>query len=79
MNVQRRFHEARTDMENFVSFSFIIDRAYVSEKKIYPVRWLIVFLATFGAGFMGVMSLMVYENLLQKGIIRTRAERKNQS
>ena len=67
---QRRYQEARADLENFVPFKFVLDRAYESERKVYPVRWLIVFLSVFGAGFAGVMILMVYENLLDKGIIR---------
>jgi uncharacterized protein involved in exopolysaccharide biosynthesis len=58
--------EARADLENFVPFKFLIDEAFVAEKKVYPVRWLIVFLATFAAGFMGTLSIMTYENLTQK-------------
>ncbi len=69
--IQRRDHEAKADLENFVSFKFILDEAYEAERKVYPVRWLIVFLVTFAAGFMGVMTLMVYENLVNKGIINT--------
>ncbi len=67
--VQRRYQEARTDLENFVPFKFVLDSAFEAERKVYPVRWLIVFLSTFAAGFMGVMILMVYENLHAKGII----------
>jgi uncharacterized protein involved in exopolysaccharide biosynthesis len=68
--MQRRYQEALADLENFVPFQFTLDRAYEAERKVYPVRWLIVFLATFGAGLAGVALLMVYENLLHKGIIR---------
>ena len=67
---QRRYQEAKADLENFVPFKFVLDRAYESERKVYPVRWLIVFLSVFGAGFAGVMILMVYENLRNKGIIK---------
>ncbi len=67
---QRRYQEARADLENFVPFKFVLDRAYESERKVYPVRWLIVFLSVFAAGFAGVMILMVYENLRNKGIIK---------
>lgn len=69
MVLQRRYQEAKADLDNFVPFKFTIDDAYVAEKKVYPVRWLIVFLATFGAGFMGVITMMVYESLLAKGIV----------
>lgn len=69
MVLQRRYMEAKADLENFIPFKFDIDDAFVAEKKVFPVRWLIVFLSAFGAGFMGVMVMMVYESLLSKGII----------
>lgn len=68
--MQRRFQEAQADLQNFVPFQFTLDKAYEAERKVYPIRWLIVFLAAFGAGFMGIMVIMVYENLLSKGIIK---------
>lgn len=67
--VQRIMQEARADLDNFVSFKFLIDDAFVAEKKVYPTRWLIVFMATFAAAFMGVIVLMTYENLHKKGIL----------
>ncbi len=72
MVLQRRYQEAELDLENFVPFKFDIDRAFIAEKKVYPVRWIIVFLSTFGAGFMGVMLLIFYENLVARGIIRNK-------
>jgi uncharacterized protein involved in exopolysaccharide biosynthesis len=70
--VQRIMQEAKMDLENVIPFKFLIDEAFISEKKVYPVRWLIVFLATFSAGFFGVLSLMTYENLVKRGIIQTK-------
>ncbi len=71
MTLQRRYHEAQIDLANFIPFKFDIDRAFVAEKKVYPVRWIIVFLSAFGAGFMGVMLLIFYENLVIRGVIQT--------
>ncbi len=68
-NTQRVMQEARADLENFVSFKFLIDDAFVAERKVYPVRWIIVFLATFAATFTGIVALMGYEHLHKKGII----------
>ncbi|MFW5706383.1 MAG: hypothetical protein ACOC12_00550 [Bacteroidota bacterium] len=70
--IQRIMQEARTDLENFVPFKFLIDEAFVAERKVYPVRWLIVFLATFAAGVMGILAIMTYENLVSKGFIKPR-------
>jgi len=69
MVLQRRYQEAQADLMNFLPFKYDIDLAFPAEKKSYPVRWLIVFLTTFGAGFMGIMALVAYENLLKLGII----------
>ncbi len=71
--IQRRYQEAKSDLESFVPFKFVLDSAFEAERKVYPVRWLIVFLTTFAAGFMAVLILMVYENLMEKGIIKTKA------
>jgi hypothetical protein len=70
-SIQRIMQEARLDLESFVPFKFLVDDAFAAEKKVYPVRWLIVFLATFSAGFFGVVSIMAYENLTRKGIIKS--------
>ena len=72
MVLQRRYAEAKADLENFLPFKFDIDEAYPAERKAYPVRWLIVFLMTFGAVVMGVMTLITYESLVEKGILRTK-------
>ena len=69
---QRVMQEARADLDNFVAFKFLIDDAFVAEKKVYPTRWLIVFMAAFAAGVMGVLALMTYEHLLNKGIITSK-------
>jgi len=69
--VQRIMEEARADLENFVPFKFLIDEAFIAEKKVYPVRWLIVFFSTLAAGIVGILGIMTYENLTKKGIIKS--------
>ncbi len=72
----RRYQEAKADLESFVSFKFIIDEAHESERKVYPVRWLIVAISTFAAGFLGVLFLMLYSNLENKGFIKIKSDKK---
>ncbi len=74
----RRYQEAKADLESFVSFKFIIDEAHESERKVYPVRWLIVVISTFAAGFLGVVILMIYNNLENKGIIKSKNKSKSE-
>lgn len=72
--LQRRYQEAKVDMENIAAFKFVIDYAFEAERKVYPVRWLIVFLSTFAAGFGGIVLIMIYENLSSKGLIKSSAK-----
>lgn len=72
----RRYQEAKADLESFVSFKFIIDEAQASERKVYPVRWLIVAISVFATGFFAVVILMIYSNLENKGIIKTKSKKK---
>ncbi|MBS4014619.1 MAG: hypothetical protein KGZ97_12835 [Bacteroidetes bacterium] len=67
-SLQRRYQETKADLENFVSFTFVIDEAFIPERKSYPVRWLIVFITTVATAFTAVVSLMVYENVVSKGL-----------
>lgn len=68
-NLERTYQEALVDLENFVAYKYVIDSAIEAERKVYPVRWLIVFLSTFATVFLGIMVLMVYENLQAKGLL----------
>lgn len=70
--VQRIMQEAKVDVDNFIPFKFLIDEAIVAEKKSYPVRWLIVFMATLAAGVLGTVTLMTYDNLKARGILDSR-------
>lgn len=79
IQIQRRYQEAQSDLESFVPFKFILDSAFESERKVYPTRWIIVFLATFATGLMGVMILMVYETLVDKGLIKQRIKKNSKS
>jgi uncharacterized protein involved in exopolysaccharide biosynthesis len=72
--VQRIMQEARADLENFISFKYLLDDAFVAERKVYPTRWLIVFLSAFAAGLMGIIAIMTYENLEKKGVIRQKTK-----
>lgn len=77
--MQTRINETRADLDNFLNFKFVIDPAIEPERKAYPVRWLIVFLAAFGAGFMGIVTIMIYENLQSKGIIPRKTPANNKT
>ncbi len=79
IQAQNRYNVAKADMESFVPFKFLLDTAFEAERKVYPIRWLIVFVTTFAAGFMGIMIIMVYENLQKKGIINPKSKNPSKS
>jgi len=66
----RRMLEAKSDYENFLTFSFIVDPAVVPDKKAFPTRWLLVLLITASAGLLSLLGIILYEQMLQKGILK---------
>ncbi|MFO8066709.1 MAG: hypothetical protein R6U11_03920, partial [Bacteroidales bacterium] len=71
-SLQNLYQETKSDLENFVPFTFIVDEADVPERKSYPVRWLIVFLSTAAAAFTAVIGLMIYESIVSKGLLKVK-------
>ena len=56
-----RYEEARIDAESRLQNYFTITNPTISEKKTYPVRWLIVLMSILGALFTGVITIVLYE------------------
>ena len=58
-----RYEEARIDAELRLQNYFTITNPTISEKKVYPIRWLIILMSILGALFMGVITIVLYEQL----------------
>ena len=43
------YEQALTNVNSNISHKFIVEKAYPSEKKAYPIRWLIVVMSTFSS------------------------------
>tara|TARA_B110000971_G_scaffold178773_1_gene184793 strand:- start:205 stop:1068 length:864 start_codon:yes stop_codon:yes gene_type:complete len=43
------YEQALTNVKSNISHKFIVEKAYPSEKKAYPIRWLIVIMSTFSS------------------------------
>ena len=54
--------ELKVDMNQNVSHKFTVNRAWPSEKKAYPIRWLIVVVSTMSAFIFGVLVIIGIEN-----------------
>lgn len=59
--LKARYEEARIDAESRLQNYFTITNPTISEKKTYPVRWLIVLMSILGAFFTGVITIVLYE------------------
>lgn len=49
------------EYEKDITYSHIVEYPYPADKKSYPVRWLIVFLSTFSAIFIGLLAFLVLD------------------
>lgn len=61
-DIQTRAAQTAVDMDENVSYKFMLDRAEVADKKAYPKRIVIVLLGTFGAVAMCILALLLLEN-----------------
>lgn len=61
--LQSRLKEAKVDAQENIPQKFIVSDAYKSEKKAYPIRWLIMLVSTFSALFLTIIVIMVAEKI----------------
>jgi uncharacterized protein involved in exopolysaccharide biosynthesis len=69
--IKAKYEEAKVDYEQELPAKFIVDRAYKSEKKSYPVRWMIVTISTLAALLMTVLLLIVLDTFSKKKVSAT--------
>jgi uncharacterized protein involved in exopolysaccharide biosynthesis len=57
------YEQAKSDAKSTFSHKFIVEKAYPSEKKAYPVRWMIVAVATISAFLFAIIMLLILEKI----------------
>jgi uncharacterized protein involved in exopolysaccharide biosynthesis len=62
--VKTKLQEIKIDTEQSLPHKFVVNKAYKSERKAYPIRWLIVLISTLTTFFLAVLILMVIENFI---------------
>jgi uncharacterized protein involved in exopolysaccharide biosynthesis len=60
--LRSKYEETMVDATQNIPHKFIVNNAFPSEKKAYPVRWLIVVISTLSAFLLCVISIIVVEN-----------------
>lgn len=60
--IKLKYEEAKIDAEEVLPHKFIVDRAYKSEKKVYPIKSLIVIISTLTTFLLAIVAIIIYEN-----------------
>lgn len=60
--LRAKYEEIKVDATQNVTHKFTVNQAWPSEKKAYPVRWLIVVVSTLSAFVMAVLVIIALEN-----------------
>jgi len=61
--IKTKYEEAKVDAEENLSDKFVVNQAYPSEKKAYPIRWLIVVVTTISTLLLSILVIIVLENI----------------
>lgn len=60
--LRAKYEETKADATATLTTKFVVNKAYASEKKAYPIRWLIVVVSTFSTFLLGVLTIIGIEN-----------------
>lgn len=58
--IHAKYKEVKVDAENNLQHKFIVNTATPSEKPVYPIRWLIVFVSTFSVFILSLLILLLF-------------------
>lgn len=61
--IKSKYEEAKVDAESSLSDKFVVNHAVPSERKAYPIRWLIVMVSLVASQLLGILLIIVLENI----------------
>lgn len=61
--LKKKYEEAKVDAEQSLTYKFIVNKAFPAERKSYPVRWLLVAVSTISAVVLGILAIIVIDNI----------------
>jgi len=62
VKLRAKYKQVKADVDNMIPSKFVVERAYVPEKKAFPRRSLITLISFASAFFFAVIALVVFEN-----------------
>lgn len=63
ISLKEKLEQAKVDANENISEKFIVDSAYPAEKNSYPIKWLIVTIATFSSLIVTLIAVALIENI----------------
>ncbi|MES2140466.1 MAG: hypothetical protein V4511_12230 [Bacteroidota bacterium] len=63
--LKTKYEGTKVDVEQVLPQKFVVSNAYPAEKKSYPVRWVIVVVSTMASLLMGIIAILLIENIKQ--------------
>ena len=61
--MKAKYEEVKVDAQQTMPQKFIVDYAFKSERKAFPVRWLIVLVSTLSALLLCILTIIVFETV----------------
>jgi uncharacterized protein involved in exopolysaccharide biosynthesis len=61
-----KYQQAKVDAEQNLPYKYVVERAYPSDRKAYPTRWIIVFVSTLSTLFFALVILLIRDTLTHK-------------
>lgn len=62
-SIKARYEEARIDAFQSIPQKFLVEKAYKSEYKAYPIIWLVIVLSTLGALMIALIAIILVETI----------------
>jgi len=72
--LREKLQEAKVNAENVIANKFVVNTAMPSEKKSYPIRWLIVSISTISTFLFSIFLVVILDFLKE---LKTRIEKSN--
>lgn len=63
VKIRMRYDRCRVDLEEVLPVKFLVNSARPAEKKVYPIRWLVVLLSGTGTVLLAALYMIVLQNI----------------
>lgn len=63
VKIRMRYDRSRVDLEEVLPVKFLVNSARPAEKKVYPIRWLVVLLSGTGTVLLAALYMIVLQNI----------------